>query len=119
MENQWMTPSKCHMTGKTRYHDAGTANTAMMRIKAKKDRFNNITNKRYKRRQGKPDQCRSYYCKHCKGFHLTSSSTPIKQKFIEQKFQDRIKVTNGLIVSENEVTSWKDDSLPFPETQKP
>ena len=115
MENQWTTLSKCSATGKTRYYNQSEAKEAMLRIKGKKNIYDNITKRRYKRRQGKPDQCRTYYCKHCKGYHLTSSTTPMMQKTIEKKFQQRIKNTNGLVVSEQEAQSWKADGLPFPE----
>lgn len=117
MENQLTTLSKCSATGKTRYYNQGVAKEAMLRLKGKKGLFDNITKKRLKRRQGKPEQCRAYYCKHCKGYHLTSSSAPVIQKTLEKKFQQRIKQTNGLVVSTEEALSWKADGLPFPQTQ--
>ena len=119
MENQLTTLSKCSATGKTRYYSQSEAKEAMLRIKGKKGMYDNITKRRYKRRQGKPDQCRTYYCKHCKGYHLTSSATPVIQKTIEKKFQQRIRQTNGLVVTEQEALAWKADGIPFPETQIP
>lgn len=112
-----MNISKCDVTGKTRYTSPGTAKEAILRIKGKKGLYDNITKKRLKRRQGKPDQCRTYYCKHCKGYHMTSSASPVMQKTIEKNFQMRVKQTNGLIVSEQEALSWKADGIPFPETK--
>ena len=117
METQLTTISKCSATGKTRYYNQGEAREAMLRIKAKSGMYDNITKKRMKRRQGKPAQCRYYYCKHCKGYHLTSIAAPVEQKTIEKSFQMRVKNTNGLVLSKHEAEAWKTDSLPFPETK--
>jgi hypothetical protein len=115
METQYHKTNKCSATGKTRYYDQSVAKEAMLRIKAKQGIYNGTTKKRYKHRQGKPDQCRYYYCKHCKGYHLTSSNAHVTQTTIEKKFQLRVKKTNGLIISSDEAQNWKADSLPFPE----
>lgn len=119
MESTLSTTKKCDATGKTSYLYHGAAKEALLRIKGKKQIYNQFTNKRYKRRQGKAEQCRIYFCKHCKGYHLTSSAAPVTQVKIVKKFQERVKQTNGLVISPDEAKSWKADGLPFPETQKP
>lgn len=120
MENRQLASlSKCNATGKTRYYDQNEAKEAMLRIKAKKNVYDNITKKRLKRRQGKPDQCRVYYCKLCRGYHLTSIAALTLPKTIEKTFMQRVRNTNGLVLSEEEALAWKKDSIPFPETQTP
>ena len=119
MENQLITISKCSATGKTRYYNQGEAKEAILRIKGKSGMYDNKTKKRLKRRQGKPAQCRFYYCNHCRGYHLTSAAAHVKQKTIQKSFQLRVKNTTGLVRSEHEAETWKADGLPFPEIHNP
>ena len=107
-------PSKCSASGKTRFSTPGDAKEALQRIKSKQSLYDPTTKKRIKRRNGKAAQCRYYYCKHCRGFHLTSSGAAVKQKTIEKNFMQRIRNTEGLVLSETEAAEWKKDSLPFP-----
>lgn len=109
-----VTTSKCSATGKTRYSTPGEAKEAIVRIKSKNKIFDYSTKRRIKRRLGKPDQCRHYYCKHCHGFHLTSMDAAPKKKTIEKNFKYRVKKTQGLIKSADEAADWKADGLPFP-----
>lgn len=110
--------SKCNATGKTRYTEPGTAKEALIRIKAKSKIFYSDTQRRQKRRAGKPEQCRIYYCKHCKGYHLTSMSAAPKQKKEQKNFSQRIKNTKGLVRTQQESDAWKATGLPFPENFK-
>lgn len=79
----------------------------------------NITNmhgKRVKRRIGKAEQIRAYYCQHCKGYHLTSmkdyASVPSHRKFLKERSKGR----QDFLKTQEEIDDWKSDSLPFPET---
>jgi hypothetical protein len=111
---QLLSLSKCSATGKTRFTDSGNAKIAMQKLKSKKTAYNSVTQKRIKRRSGKPDQCRSYYCSHCKGWHLTSSIAKLSTKGIEKRFHDRIGKPSLLILTVHQAKDWKADSLPFP-----
>jgi hypothetical protein len=106
--------SKCNASGKTRYQTPGDARQAILRIKYKKNAYESTTLKRIKRRSGKPDQCRHYYCKLCKGYHLTSSSTAISQLTIEKQHLQRIRSTEGLVLTKEQAAAWKANGLPFP-----
>lgn len=106
--------SKCTATGKTRYATPGDAKQAIQRIKYKKNVYESTTLKRMKRRSGKPDQCRHYYCKECHGHHLTSSPAAITQITIEKQFKQRIKSTEGLVLTKEQAAGWKANGLPFP-----
>jgi hypothetical protein len=110
--------SKCIATGKTRFTDPGQAKTAIQKLKAKKTAYNSITLKRIKRRNGKIEQCRYYYCSHCKGWHLTSNDAKLNTKGIEKRFYDRISKQANLILTQDQAGDWKADSLPFPESIK-
>jgi hypothetical protein len=109
--------SKCKASGKTRYASPGEAKEAMLKLKAKKNAYDSTTRKRIKRRGGKPAQCRHYHCVHCNGFHLTSSSTGVTQNQIQNKIIERVKSTEGLVLSKEQAANWKVDSLPFPNNQ--
>lgn len=111
--------SKCSATGKTRFADPGAAKEALVRLKAKNKIYDNNTRKRQKRRLGKPEQCRSYYCKHCKGYHLTSMAAPPVQKTVQKNFLQRVKNTAGLVRRQEESDAWKASGLPFPDIKKP
>lgn len=111
--------SKCKATGKTRYPTSGDAKEAMQRLKAKKTAYNSVTLKRIKRRNGKAEQCRTYWCPMCKGHHLTSNEAALNSKSISKRFFDRIKSHPELILTEEQAENWKADSLPFPEQQNP
>jgi hypothetical protein len=110
--------SKCTATGKTRYPTSGDAKTAIQKLKAKKTAYNNVTQKRVKRRTGKIEQCRFYYCPHCKGWHLTSKEAKLTNKGIEKRFYDRISKKPNLILTKDQADDWKADGLPFPESIK-
>jgi hypothetical protein len=110
--------SKCSASGKTRYPTSGDAKTAIQKLKAKKTAYNSITQKRIKRRNGKAEQCRSYYCPHCKGWHMTSNEAKLNNKGIEKRFYDRISKQPNLILTQNQADDWKADGLPFPEPTK-
>jgi hypothetical protein len=110
--------SKCSATGKTRFSTGGEAKIALQKLKAKLSAYNNITQKRIKRRSGKPAQCRFYRCPLCKGYHLTSSDAALNTKSIEKRFFDRIKPSEGLILTNEQAKDWKADGLPFPEPKK-
>lgn len=109
---------KCGVTGKTTYPTAGDAKNAMLIIKSKRNNYDNTTRKRTKRRGGKAAQCRYYACKHCGGFHLTSSPVAVNQNEIEKKFLQRVRDTEGLVKTQQEAAGWKTGSLPFPEQNK-
>lgn len=111
--------SKCSATGKTRYHSPGEAKKALYKLKAKLTAYDNVTQKRIKRRSGKPAQCRFYRCPLCKGYHLTSSDAALNNKSLEKRFFDKIKSHGGMILTSEQAKDWKADSLPFPEPQNP
>jgi hypothetical protein len=106
--------SKCTATGKTRFSDAGKAKEAILKIKAKKNDYNSTTGKRIKRRGRKASQCRQYYCKHCRGFHLTSHQSRANHIEVTKVFNQRVRTTQGLVITIEEAIHWKADSLPFP-----
>jgi iron only hydrogenase large subunit-like protein len=111
--------SKCNATGKTRYATPGDAKKALHKLKAKVQAYDNVTQKRVKRRSGKPAQCRFYRCPLCKGFHLTSSEAALNSKSIQKKFFDKIKSNTSLILTSEQAKDWKAGSLPFPEQENP
>ncbi len=112
MENQ----KKCRATGKVRFPDPGGAKEAIIRIKSTNRFYDHIQNKRVNRRAGKPDQCRFYYCKHCHGWHLTSS----EQGTSFRKYKKERKTnTKDFLLTAEQAAEWRKDSLPFPETKKP
>jgi hypothetical protein len=106
--------TKCSASGKTRYQTPGDARQAILRIKYKKNAYESTTLKRIKRRSGKPDQCRHYYCKLCKGYHLTSSVNAVSQLTIEKQHQQRVKSTEGLVLTKEQAEAWKANGLSFP-----
>jgi hypothetical protein len=109
--------SKCSATGKTRYATPGDAKKALYKLKSKISSYDNVTQKRIKRRSGKPAQCRFYRCPLCKGYHLTSSNAALNNKSIQKRFFDKIKPQEGLILTSEQAKNWKADSLPFPEQE--
>jgi len=111
--------SKCSATGKTRYPTSGDAKKALHKLKAKQSSYDNVTQKRIKRRSGKPAQCRFYRCPLCKGYHLTSSEAALNNKSLEKRFFDKIKPHQGFILTSEEAKDWKADGLPFPEQENP
>jgi len=113
--DQTLNISKCSATGKTRYPTGGEAKTALQKLKAKLTAYDHVTQKRIKRRSGKPAQCRFYRCPFCKGYHLTSSEAALNTKSIEKRFFDRIKPSEGLVLTKEQAKDWKADGLPFPE----
>lgn len=117
MEQNRVKPSKCFATGKTRYPTPGDAKTAMNKLKAKLSVYDPLLKKRVKRRIGKPQLCRFYYCSHCKGWHLTSKEAKLTNKSIEKKFLDLVGKQSNLIRTQDQAGDWKADSLPFPETK--
>ena len=54
---------KCNASGKTKYISASDAKNAILKIKAKKNSYESTTLKRIKRRNGKSEHWRYYYCK--------------------------------------------------------
>lgn len=106
--------SKCSASGKTRYADPAAAKQAIQRIKAKRFYYDGVTKKKTKHRIGKAEQCRYYYCRFCKGFHLTKIPTQVTVKSIETHTFERDKLSKGLVVTPQEAQDWKADSLPFP-----
>lgn len=112
--SQYPSLSRCEKTGKTRFPTPGDAKEAIIRIKAKVDVYDSVSRKRIKRRNGKAEQCRYYRCNHCLGYHLTSQSSPTKIRNIKKQIKEQAKSREGLVVTEQEVSDWKADSLPFP-----
>jgi hypothetical protein len=115
MDRTLSTINKCSATGKTFYPTPGQAKEAMIKIKARAKFFNYNTRKRIKHRGGKPQQCRYYYCKFCRGYHLTSMEAAPYEKSIAKRIEERNKSNKGLVISPQEAEQWKQDSLPFPE----
>lgn len=116
--NPVITLSKCDATNKTRFATPGAAKTAIIKIKAKTGSYESVSKKRIKRRKGKPEQCRYYMCKHCKGYHLTRREAAPKKVKILKEAKERTKSTKGLVIEQYEAAAWKADSLPFPEIKK-
>lgn len=99
-----MIKNKCPATGKTKYISESDANEAMVRIKnINKLKFKN------KRSTGKSNQKRSYFCKHCNGFHLTSIIT---MNSVIKKHKNRNKIIKEFFKS-IDVEAWKANSIPF------
>ena len=113
--DQILNLSKCRATGKTRYPTGGEAKIALQKLKAKVTAYDHVTLKRIKRRSGKPAQCRFYRCPLCKGYHLTSSDTALNNKSIQKRFFEKIKPSEGLVLTPDQAKDWKADGLPFPE----
>ena len=62
---------KCRATGKVIFPTLMEAKITMFRLKWGFKHIKDIYGKRIKRRQGKPEQKRAYYCPFCEGYHLT------------------------------------------------
>lgn len=103
-----MEKNKCTATGKRRYSTIGDAKSALVSTKA-----HNARKGGSKKSTGKNNIKRSYYCKHCKGFHLSSKDYLSMNKYNENG-KTEAKKKKGLIVTKKEVVNWKKDSLPFP-----
>jgi hypothetical protein len=102
---------KCNASGKSRYASEKAANKALNLIKFKnKGVYRN--GKRIKRRMGKPGMKRCYYCKLCKGFHLTSMDKP-------DLYRDKEPIKDRLVFTTYEVLSWKKDSADFNDGHMP
>lgn len=103
-----MKRNKCPVTGKTRYDTATIANEAMIKIKT----HNSLNNKDFKstrRSTGKSNQKRSYFCKYCKGYHLTSMENLIIQYKKQKERNEEVKKFFTSI----DIKAWKEDSIPF------
>lgn len=99
-----MKRNKCPATGKTIFENQQVANEAIIKIK-NHNKINFIN----KRRNGKSNQKRSYFCSYCKGFHLTSlEKFEIKKRKPNDKEINKIKFLNSF-----DVMKWKENSLPF------
>lgn len=109
------TYSKCHVTGKTSFPNSSKAREIMLNFKHRMNVFNPVNNKRVKRRIGKPDQCRSYYCSACKGYHITSQKLPINMDKKRKEMKELNKTRMKYIKGDEELKDWKSDSLPFPD----
>lgn len=98
-----MIKNKCPATGKTIFLNQTIANETMVRIKS-----HNKLNKN-KKSNGKSNQKRSYFCKWCNGYHLTSivdfKLSIKKKKEINKK---AIEFLNSI-----DYVNWKTDSIPF------
>ena len=71
MESMKSDTWKCRATGKVAFPSRFDAQYAMFRFKLR-SRVKNVTNgKRIKHRMGKPACRRAYYCRLCKGYHIT------------------------------------------------
>jgi hypothetical protein len=110
--------TKCNATGKKRFPNPGSAKQALLVIKSKNRIINHDTNKRQKHRNGKAAQCRYYLCQHCKGYHLTSDAAGRNQTRIQKRHKQRVKNTQGLVITHEEAGPWKADSIPFPTQSK-
>lgn len=108
--------SKCRVTGKTSFPSLRAAKESMLSFKHRTQVTNPINNKRVKRRIGKPDQCRAYFCPACDGYHITSQKIPINMDKIRKDIKEAQKVRKNYVRSEEETKDWKADSLPFPES---
>lgn len=104
------------MTGKFIFPSAKTAKDVMLSFKSRMSVTDRINGKRVKRRIGKPDQTRAYYCPHCHGFHLTSMKDYKPLHARKKQYKDSDKNRSSFIKTQNEIDKWKEDSLPFPET---
>jgi hypothetical protein len=95
-----------------RYPDQGAAKEAITKIKSTGRFYDHIQGKRFNRRAGKPDQCRTYYCKECHGWHLTSKE---KSKSFRKIKEERKMQIKGIILNNEQATEWKKNSIPFPD----
>lgn len=99
---------KCSATGKTRFATIGEAKNKMISYKA-----HNRSKNKSKRGAGKSSLKRTYLCKHCGGYHLTSEDYKSRNNFNEIHKQYVIK-SKGLILTKEEAAVWKADSITFP-----
>jgi hypothetical protein len=96
---------KCDATGKTTFKDYHDSLKAIYDIK---------TNSSYKpllkRKRNKKDGNiqRSYYCRYCSGYHLTSQDRKFKKNNI---INDKVKS----FFNNFDISNWKKNSIPFPE----
>lgn len=98
---------KCAATGKTRYESSHEAKEVLLNLKTS---FKKIEGRRIKHRAKKVGQKRYYWCRECKGFHLTSISL-FKDKITADK---KISVKRKEFFDTFDITNWKNDSIPFP-----
>ena len=82
----------------------------LLHIKEQKKNQNNKLFRNNKKTKDKISQSRSYFCIHCKGYHLTSmtSENNYKQREETQKDIDRKNFLKNF-----DIKKWKSDSLPF------
>ncbi|WP_104384057.1 hypothetical protein [Sphingobacterium sp. HMA12] len=66
-DNTW----KCRATGKVGFPSLIEAQWAMLHFKFKSRVRNKLDGRRIKHRMGKDACKRAYYCKFCKGYHIT------------------------------------------------
>ncbi|MEZ0454137.1 hypothetical protein ABTW24_21275 [Sphingobacterium thalpophilum] len=66
-DNTW----KCRATGKVGFPSLIEAQCAMLHFKFKSRVRNKLDGRRIKHRMGKDACKRAYYCKFCKGYHIT------------------------------------------------
>jgi hypothetical protein len=96
---------KCDATGKTIFKYQNEAKKAIFDIKTKTSYKPQLKRKR-KRKDGNVQ--RSYYCKYCSGYHLTSHNIDFKKNSpINKKVKDFFNTFD--------ITNWKNNSLPFPD----
>ena len=99
-----MKKNKCPATGKIIYDTQSIANEAIINIKS-----HNTLNFKNKRSTGKSNQKRSYFCKYCRGYHLTSIEIfKLVFKKSKQKNEKAKKFFNSI-----NIETWKMDSVPF------
>ncbi|MGJ1348467.1 hypothetical protein ACR789_18400 [Sphingobacterium siyangense] len=67
-DNTW----KCRATGKVGFPSLIEAQWAMLHFKFRSRVRNKLDGKRIKHRMGKDACKRAYYCKFCKGYHITT-----------------------------------------------
>jgi predicted acyltransferase (DUF342 family) len=104
-----MKKDKCSSTGKVIFVDKQNADNAIEVLKSIKSQNNKIF-RNNKKTKDKISQSRSYFCIHCKGYHLTSmaSENNYKQKQETQKDIDRKNFLKNF-----DIKKWKSDSLSF------
>lgn len=109
--------TKCHITNKTRYSTEQQARDHMLRIR-NQERHYTPDGKRCNRRMKKAGQCRIYFCHDCKGFHMTSNPEYRSKKHLTEYKKKRNYKLKDTEPSDEVISNWKADSLPFPELKK-
>lgn len=84
MENKENRSRKCRATGKVVFSSLIEAKWRMFQFKLKLRIKNKVDGKRVKHRMGKYACKRAYYCKFCRGYHITHWD---KAKFLKYKGQ--------------------------------